>query len=154
MARQCIKLELGDVTVKLRLTLKGQKALREKYPEDSVLSTIMDAVDDPEAMDLVLTQALNFEGNDNKIRNGEKLYDMLVDNGYEGQEDFMGLMMDIAKNAGLVTQDDRDKLGRVVSKQIRKAMDRLESALDEPETLEDDEEGEEGPENPLKTLDG
>ena len=154
MARQCIKLELGDVTVKLRLTLKGQKALREKYPEDSVLSTIMDAVDDPEAMDLVLTQALSFEGSGNKIRSGEALYDLLVDNGYEGQEDFMGLMMDIAKNAGLVTQDDRDKLGRVVSKQIRNAMNRLESALDEPETLEGDEEGEEGPENPLRTLDG
>ena len=154
MARQCIKLELGDVTVKLRLTLKGQKALREKYPEDSVLSTIMDAVDDPEAMDLVLTQALSFEGSGNEIRSGEALYDLLVDNGYEGQEDFMGLMMDIAKNAGLVTQDDRDKLGRVVSKQIRNAMNRLESALDEPETLEGDEEGEEGPENPLKTLDG
>lgn len=154
MARQCIKLELGDVTVKLRLTLKGQKALREKYPEDSVLTTIMEAVDDPEAMDLVLTQALSFDGSGNKIRSGEELYDLLVDNGYEGQEDFMGLMMDIAKNAGLVTQDDRDKLGRVVSKQIRNAMDRLESALDEPETLEGDEEGEEGPENPLRTLDG
>jgi hypothetical protein len=154
MARQCIKLEVGDVTVKLRLTLKGQKALREKYPEDSVLTTIMEAVDDPEAMDLVLTQALRFDGSGNKIRSGEELYDLLVDNGYEGQEDFMALMMDIAKNAGLVTQDDRDKLGRVVSKQIRNAMDRLESALDEPETLEGDEEGEEGPENPLRTLDG
>lgn len=154
MARQCVKLELDGASVKLRLTLKGQKALRERYPEDSVLSTIMDAVDDPETMDLVLTQALNFEGNDNKVRSGEKLYDLLVDSGYEGQEDFLGLMMDIARNAGLVTQDDRDKLGRVISKQIRKGMERLENALDEPETQDSDEEGEESPENPLKTLDG
>lgn len=154
MARQCVKLEIGGNTVKLRLTLRGQKAIREKYPEDSVLSTIMDAVDDPDAMDLVLTQALTFDGNDNKIHSGEKLYDLLVDDGYEGQEDFLGLMMDIAKNAGLVTQDDRDKLGRVISKQIRKGMEQLESALDDPETLDGDEEGDESPENPLRTLDG
>lgn len=154
MAKQCVKLELGDKVVKLRLTLRGQKAIREKYPDDSVMTTIMDAVDDPEAMDLVLTQALNFDGNDNKIRSGEALYDLLVDNGYEGQEDFLGLMMDIAKGAGLVTQDDRDKLGRVISKQIRMGMERLENALDTPETLDSFEEGEEGPENPLKTLDG
>lgn len=154
MAKQCVKLELGDKVVKLRLTLRGQKAIREKYPDDSVMTTIMDAVDDPEAMDLVLTQALNFDGNDNKIRSGEALYDLLVDNGYEGQEDFLGLMMDIAKGAGLVTQDDRDKLSRVISKQIRMGMERLENALDTPETLDSFEEGEEGPENPLKTLDG
>lgn len=154
MAKQCVKLELGDKVVKLRLTLRGQKAIREKYPDDSVLTTIMDAVDDPEAMDLVLSQALNFDGNDNKIRSGEVLYDLLVDNGYEGQEDFLGLMMDIAKGAGLVTKDDRDKLGRVISKQIRMGMERLENALDAPETLDSFEEGEEGPENPLKTLDG
>ena len=152
MGRQCVKLTLGDKEVKLRLTLRGQKALREKYPDDSVLSTIMDAVDDPDAMDLVLTQALNFEGSGNKVRSGEELYDLLVDNGYEGQEAFLGLMMDIAKNAGLVTQDDREKLGRVINKQIRMGMDRLIDAMDTPETL--DEEGEEGPENPLKTLDG
>lgn len=154
MGKQCVILNLGDQTVKLRLTLRGQKALREKYPNDSVLSTIMDAVDDPEAMDLVLTQALNFDGNGNKIKSGEALYDLLVDNGYEGQENFLNLMMDIAKNAGLVTQDDRDKLGRVINKQIRNAMDRLLSAMDAPETLDGDEEGEEGPENPTKTLDG
>ena len=153
MAKQCVKLELGDKVAKLRLTLRGQKAIREKYPDDSVLTTIMDAVDDPEAMDLVLTQALTFDGNDNKIRSGEALYDLLVDNGYEGQEDFLGLMMDIAKGAGLVTQKDRDKLGRVISKQIRMGMERLENALDTPETLDALEEGEEVPENPLKTLD-
>lgn len=159
MARQCIKLELGDVTVKLRLTLKGQKALREKYPEDSVISTIMDAVDDPEAMDLVLTQALNFEGSGNKVRSGEELYDLLVDNGYEGQEDFLGLMMDIAKNAGLLRQEDKETMNRVLSKQIRKQFDQLENAFESETEFADldgeanEEEGEEGPENPPKTLD-
>lgn len=147
MARQCLKLELGDVTVKLRLTLKGQKEIQKKYPEASVIATIMDAVDDPEAMDLVLTQALNFEGNGNKVRSGEQLYDLLVDNGYEGQEDFLSLMLDIARGAGLVTQDDKEKLNRVISKQVRAGMDRL-TDLETLDTL-DNEEGDEGPENPL-----
>ena len=159
MARQCVKLVLGDKVAKLRLTLKSQKLLREKYPEESVMMAVMGAVDEPEAMEFLLTLALNFDGNDNEIRDGAELYDLMVDCGYSGQEDFLALAMDIAKNAGLVTQDDKDKLRRVVAKQIRRGMDRLESAFeDEPsfDTLDGEtteEEGEEGPENPPRTLD-
>lgn len=156
MARQCVKLVLGDKIAKLRLTLKSQKLLREKYPDEAVLSAILSAVDEPEDMEYLLTLALNFEGNDNEIKDGAELYDLLVDSGYCGQEDFMGLAIEIAKNAGLVSQDDKNKLHKIVTRQIRKQFDSLEDVFegDGMATLdgETEEEGEEGPENPPKTL--
>lgn len=156
MARQCVKLVLGDKIAKLRLTLKSQKLLREKYPDEAVLSAILSAVDEPEDMEYLLTLALNFEGNDNEIKDGAELYDLLVDNGYCGQEDFMGLAIEIAKNAGLVSQDDKNKLHKIVTRQIRRQFDSLEDVFegDGMATLdgETEEEGEEGPENPPRTL--
>lgn len=149
MARQCVTLCLGETEVKLRLTLRGQKALKEKNPDMSVLAIIMSAVDEPEDMEALLTQALNWEGNKNKIKDGGQLYDELVDNGYCGSENFLALAMDIAKNAGLVTQDEKERLDRAIQRQLRKGLDSLENALS-------DEESEESSANPpekLKTLD-
>lgn len=149
MARQCVALRLGETEVKLRLTLRGQKALKEKNPDMSVLAIIMSAVDEPEDMEVLLTQALNWDGNKNKIKDGGKLYDELVDYGYCGSEDFLVLAMDIAQNAGLVTQDERARLDRAIQHQLRKGLESLENALS-------DEEGEESLVNPpekLKTLD-
>ena len=150
MARNCYQLRLGDEVYKLRLTLKGQKHLKEHNPDVPVIAAIMGSVDDPEDMDRLLTEALSWEGNSNKIHTGEELYDEMVDHGYSGSEDFMAVVLGIAKNAGLITEDDRAKMERVTRKMIRQGLD----ALTEDEPLE--EEGEESPENPLeglKTLD-
>lgn len=150
MARNCYVLRLGDNEYKLRLTLKGQKNLRERNPGTPVIAAIMGALDDPEDMDALLTEALNWEGNSNKIHTGEELYDEMVDNGYSGSEDFMRVVLGIAKNAGLITEDDRTKMERITGKLIRRNMDDLLDELDE-----DEQEGEESPENPpqeFKTL--
>ena len=150
MARKCYVLRLGENEYKLRLTLKGQKKLKERNPDVAVIATIMSAVEEPEDMDALLTEALNWEGNKNKIHTGEELYDEMVDNGYSGSEKFMEIVLGIAKNAGLLTEDERAKMERVTKRLIRSQMDGI---LDESE----DEEGEESPENPpkeLRTLDG
>lgn len=146
MARNCYELRLGGNVYKLRLTLKGQKNLRQRNPDAPIIATIMGAVDDPEDMDALLTEALNWEGNSNSIHSGEELYDEMVDNGYSGSESFLQVVLGIAKNAGLLTEDERKKVERVTRKLINSSMDAFDEELAE--------EGEESPENPLKTLDG
>lgn len=148
MARNCYTIRVGGNEYKLRLTLKGQKKLKERNPGVSVIAAIMGAVDDPEDMDALLTEALNWEGNNNKIHSGEALYDELVDNGYCGSEAFLDIVLNIAKNAGLITEDERVKMDRVTRKMIRNGM----AALDEELQDADDEEGEESQENPLEGL--
>ena len=149
MARNCYVLRLGSNEYKLRLTLKGQKNLRQKNPDTPIIAAIMGAVDDPEDMDALLTEALNWDGNRNSIHSGEELYDEMVDNGYSGSESFMQVVLGIAKNAGLLTEDERAKVERVTRKLISSSMDAFGEELEE-------QEGEESPENPpqLKTLDG
>ena len=85
MARQCYKLNLNGEEYKLRLTMAGQKALLELHPDQNALAIIMGAVDDLSDMEALLTEALNWEGNNNKIHSGAELYDELVDAGYCGR---------------------------------------------------------------------
>lgn len=153
MARQCYKLNLNGVDYKLRLTLAGQKALKERDPETPILAILLGALDDPADMDFVLSTVLNWDGNENKIHSGEDLYDEMVDAGYRGNEKFLEVMLGIAHNAGLLSEDERDKIRRSTLRMLREGMDSLDDAGDTGEH----EEGEESPENPpmkLRTLDG
>lgn len=142
MARTCYALKLGENTYKLRLTLRGQKVLRALDPDAPILAAVVGAVDDPDTMEALLTEALNWKGNDNKLHDGAELYDEMVDNGYSGSEDFLRVVLNIAENAGLLTEAERIKVERSTGKLLRAAM----------ENFDDEEEGEESPENPLKDL--
>lgn len=150
MARQCYKLNLNGVDYKLRLTLAGQKALKERDPETPILAILLGALDDPEDMDFVLSTALNWDGNENKIRSGEALYDEMVDAGYRGNEKFLEVVLGIAHNAGLLSDDERNKVRHATLRMLREGMENLDSD-------DEVEEGEESPENPplkVNTLDG
>lgn len=148
MARQCYKLNLNGEEYKLRLTMAGQKALLELHPAQNALAIIMGAVDDLSDMEALLTEALNWEGNNNKIHSGAELYDELVDAGYCGTEDFMKIALNIAKNAGLLTQDDRDRLERITGTAVRSQMEMLFNELEGINAPAP--EGEEGSENPTQ----
>ena len=141
MARNCYLLRVGDKEYKLRLTLKGQKNLKKLDPDAPMMALVMGAVDDPEAMEALLTEALSWEGNSNKTHSGAELYDEMVDAGFSGSEEFLEVVLNIAKNAGLLTEDERCKVERVTTKMIRKSMDEL---------CAEDEEVDEGPEDPTK----
>ena len=145
MARQCYKLNLNGEEYKLRLTMAGQKTLLERFPGENIIGIIMGAPDDLERMSALLTEALNWEGNSNKIHTGEELYDELVDAGYAGSADFMKVCLNIAKNAGLLTQDDRDRLEHITGKMIRQEMDMLLNQLEDGELPEAVQEGKENP---------
>lgn len=155
MGRTCYKLKVGKEEFKLRLTLAGQKNLLEKNPEVPILATIMSAADDPMDMENLLTEALNWEGNENTIHDGADLYDLMVDNGYRGAKKFAEVALGIAHNAGLLDEDERKKVSRAVSSQLNRAFDSLMGDEDRFDGVSDNEEGGEGSDNPpVRTLDG
>jgi len=154
MARACYKVRVGKEEFKLRLTLAGQKNLMEKNPEVPILAIIMSAADDPVDMEALLTEALNWDGNENSVTDGAELYDLMVDNGYRGAKKFAEIALGIAHNAGLLDDDERKKVARVVNSQINKAFDGLMADEEQFAEWPDHEEGVEGSENPpLRTLD-
>lgn len=155
MGRRSYKLNLNGVDYKLRITLASQKNYREHSPETPVLAAMMAALDDPLEMEFLLTQALNWDGNENKIHSGADLYDEIVDAGYAGNEDFLKIILGIAHNAGLISEEERKKVERSTLKLLREGID---SMFDGAELQQDaeGEEGEESPENPplkIQTLD-
>ena len=154
MARTCYKLKVGKEEFKLRLTLAGQKNLLQKNPEIPVLATIMSAADDPMDMENLLTEALNWEGNENAIHDGAELYDLMVDNGYRGAKKFAEVALGIAHNAGLLAEDERQKVARAVNNQLSRAFDGLLGDEEQTADFSDNEEGGEGLGNPpMRTLD-
>ncbi len=138
--------------VGLRLTLAGQKAMKALDPDGNVIENIMAALDDPAAMGELLTQCLNWKGNENSIHDGEELYDALVDAGKAGVADFGGLILDICRGAGILRQEDCERVNRIITKAAKAQSKQLEDAAAE-------DEGppiQEGPADPLslETLDG
>lgn len=147
MGRKSLTIELSDgVRVGLRLTLAGQKEMAKLDPDGSVLQNILAAIDDPEAMSTLLTACLNWEGNNNRIKNGETLYDALVDDGYAGAADFGELVLDICKGSGLLKQEDCERVQRLISRTARAQSESLEEAAGDEEDTDDPLK--------LKTLDG
>lgn len=122
-------------------TYQTMLAAATKDPNPSMMGIIMEAIDDPAAMSDLLTEALNWESNTNKLRSGEDLYDEMVENGFSGTEDFLDVVLGIAHNAGLLNEDDCRRIERSTKRMLRKGM----AGLDVPD---EDMEGEEGPENP------
>lgn len=112
-----------------------------KDPNPSMMGIIMEAIDDPAAMSDLLTEALTWDGNPNKLRSGEDLYDEMVENGFSGTEDFLDVVLGIAHNAGLLSEDDCRRIERSTKRMLRKGMESLGMG-------EEDEEGEDSPENP------
>ena len=97
-----------EIPVKLRLTLGSQMALKKKYKR-TAFATIMEAMDDAEVCADVLTEALTFKDNDNTIKEGAELYDLLVDNGYAGYEGIGGLLLSVAAESGIITESVKEK---------------------------------------------
>ena len=69
----------------------------------------------------LLEEALNWEGNENPVTDGERFYDLLVDQGYCGQIQFSGLAFDIAACSGLVTAEQAKTLKESVAKAVTDA---------------------------------
>lgn len=103
------KLKVGNKTetVKFRITLGGQKTLKEKYDQE-ILGILFMAVENAEMAADIFTEALNYRGNDNTITDGEEMYDLLVDNGVCGVGGFAEILFGIAAESGLVSKTEAD----------------------------------------------
>ena len=60
MGRRSYIVKAGGGEFKLRLTLAGQKNLMAKNPDVPVMALVMSAIDDPQDMENLLTEALNW----------------------------------------------------------------------------------------------
>ena len=131
-------LRLDGEQVRLRLTVAGQRSLREQFGEDS-LQLILESAGDADKMASLLEAALNWPGNENSIRSGEELYDRLVDEGWSGQEQFGGLAFDIAAVSGLISAQQARQLKEGVSQAVENAFQLLdEEAGDEADPFPED----------------
>lgn len=120
MSRKYHTLRLGDDQYRLRLTIRGQNNLRERFQEDTI-QTVLGAATDSRRMVALLEEALNWEGHENAVTDGERFYDLLVDQGYCGQIQFSGLAFDIAACSGLVTAEQAKTLKESVAKAVTDA---------------------------------
>lgn len=120
MSRKYHTLRLGDDQYRLRLTIRGQNNLRERFQEDTI-QTVLGAATDSRRMVALLEEALNWEEHENEVTDGERFYDLLVDQGYCGQIQFSGLAFDIAACSGLVTAEQAKTLKESVAKAVTDA---------------------------------
>ena len=124
MTKRYYPLRVGDMELKLRLTLAGQRRVREKWGEDILpflLSAAMDAV---KLCDL-LSCCLDWPGSGNPVTDGEAVYDLLVDGGWQGQEKFAALVFDVAVQSGLLSRAQADKLTEAVRQSFAAAFEAL-----------------------------
>lgn len=102
-----------NIEIGLRISIGSQKNLEKKYckqPNQVLMETIIMSALTPSIMTDVLTEALNYKGNENSIKSGDELYELLVDNGYSGTVDFMGLIGDIALTSGIISEDVKNMM--------------------------------------------
>ena len=113
-----------EIPVQLRLTLGSQMTLKKKYKR-TAFATIMDAMDDAEVCADVLGEALTFKGNENTIKDGAELYDLLVDNGYAGYDGIGGLLLGVAAESGIITESVKEKALYSVTHTLESMFDNL-----------------------------
>lgn len=124
MARKYHLIRLEGREYRLRLTLRGQRQLRDRFGEET-LETVFLAATDGERMCALLTEALSWPESGNSVTDGEAFYDLLVDGGYRGQERFGGLAFDIAAASGLITEEQARQLKESLRTALEQAFARL-----------------------------
>jgi F0F1-type ATP synthase alpha subunit len=109
----------GDelVVVSLRLTTAGQISLKKRWNENTI-STLFGAIDDVERFADVLTQALNYPGNQNVIKKGDELADLLADNDLSGIANKQKLMSAIGRASGILSEQEKEKMDRNADKMM------------------------------------
>lgn len=137
MSRKYHILRLGESQYRLRLTIRGQNNLRERFQEDTI-QTVLGAATDSRRMVALLEEALNWEDNENAVTDGERFYDLLVDQGYCGQIQFSGLAFDIAACSGLVTVEQANTLKASVAKAVTDAYADIREGKESEEAPEEE----------------
>lgn len=117
MKRSYLPLVVEGTEYGLRLTIAGQRRLRERWQEE-ILQFLLSAATEPEKLCDLLTQALSWPGSGNPLTDGGELYDRLVDAGWRGQERFAALTFDLGEASGLLTREQADQLTQAVARAL------------------------------------
>lgn len=125
-----IKRDNATEKVHLRLTCGGQRRLKEMF-EDETMSILMGAINEIDKTVAVLETALNYKDNDNTITDGEELYDLLVDNGTCGNEEFAKLITDIAVCSGIIKKTQANSLVKSVERTYATMFDSLDDIIEQ-----------------------
>lgn len=125
-----VKTENTTEKVHLRLTCGGQRKLKEMF-DDETMSILMGAINEIDKTVAVFDTALNYKNNDNTITDGEELYDLLVDNGTCGNEEFAKIITDIAVCSGIIKKDQANSLVKSVEKTYSGMFDSLEDIVED-----------------------
>lgn len=110
------EIELNDengapLKVALRLTIGGQIKLKKRFNE-STLTTLFTAIDDPERLVEVMTEALTWTGNANTIKSGERLCDLLAGNGLLGMIEKQRIITRLAVVSGIVSEKEGKEIDK------------------------------------------
>lgn len=108
-------LNLGDKTVTLRLTTRAIRNYAQKHGEKGAnpLVAVLSAVDDLDAKIELFSAALTHPGNDNPVKDGADLLDLMADN-CMGHKEISRTIVDLAVAAGLVDSEQGTNLAEAV----------------------------------------
>lgn len=119
-----MSLGLGDETVTLRLTARAIRNYAKKHGENGAnpLVAVLSAADDLEAKIDLFTAALSYNGNNNRIKDGADLLDLMADSNM-GRKKINRTIVELAVDAGLMDDDQRDKLSEALDNNDDKFID-------------------------------
>ena len=108
---RCIELTVDNRVVQLRLTTsKLQQYLKNNDGDkQNPLICVVDALSNLDKRISLLTQALQWPGNNNEIKNGADLLDLLHDDGMKPTE-VNRLIFQLACQAGLIDEEDLEDM--------------------------------------------
>lgn len=145
-----ITINVGGESVSLRLTASKLAAYAaETGSNGNTLFAVMDALDDMDKRGKLLTAALTYKDNSNRVQDGLELLDMLADEEYEPVE-IKELIVSLAVDCGVVGRDDAAKFVAAIkagAAKLNKAAVAILSC-DVPEASGDAKTADDGQENP------
>ena len=99
-----------------------------------------------------MTYSQNFKGNDNTVTDGDELYDLMIDAGYD-QEKIFKTVVETGKISGILSAEEA-KIFQSVTKNVKSSVfQKLEEAAEELVGIEDEEVEKEPEQTPSEPVD-
>jgi len=105
------------IPVSLRLGIGAQMKLKKKWNENTT-NTLFNAIDDVERFVDIVDAALKFNGNENTIKSGEELLDLMAANDMLGMLAKQTLITSIGRASGLFSEDEKKKIDARAAKAV------------------------------------
>ena len=139
--------------VQLRLTSKAIGAYLKTYGEPGMypLAAVMLATEDFSARASLLGGAMKFPDNRNTVKTGEDLLDLLSADGWTW-DDVNGLIIQIARDAGLVDEESKDALLESLRENTRRIIGQFTAIFSGKDGAEAAQDGAEAPETENPTI--